>query len=140
MWTPSDPHRAQPAAFCVGGGQAQMTPQPGRPERTEALQHAKAQSGKLAIPAASQIIAWRTSHGRDRIPAFQDLRDDQRLVLGAPHSPAICTGEHLKPMNRLSVSIIHCIHSMLNGFHQTRRSGRHEEGDLETPQKKRLLQ
>jgi hypothetical protein len=40
-------------------------------------------------------------------------------------------------MNRLSVSIIHCDsdHSKPNGYqnHQTRRSGHHQEGDLETP-------
>jgi hypothetical protein len=38
-------------------------------------------------------------------------------------------------MNRLSDSIIHCVHSKPNGYqnHQTRRSGHHQEGDLETP-------
>jgi hypothetical protein len=38
-------------------------------------------------------------------------------------------------MNRLSDSIIHCVHSKPNGYqnHQTRRSGHHQEGDLGTP-------
>jgi hypothetical protein len=38
-------------------------------------------------------------------------------------------------MNRLSDSIIHCVHSKPNGYqnHQTRRSGHHQEGDRGTP-------
>jgi hypothetical protein len=38
-------------------------------------------------------------------------------------------------MNRLSDSIIHCVHSKPNGCdnHQTRRSGHHQEGDRRTP-------
>jgi len=56
----SFPHRAQPgaAAFCFDDGRREKTvSRPGPPERTVVLQHAKAQSGTLAIPAASQIIA-----------------------------------------------------------------------------------
>ncbi len=34
-----------------------------------------------------------------------DLSDDPRLVLVAPRSPTTRSGEHLKPMNRLSDSI-----------------------------------
>jgi tetratricopeptide (TPR) repeat protein len=38
-------------------------------------------------------------------------------------------------MNRLSDSIIHCVHSKPNGYdnRQTRRSGHHQEGDRRTP-------
>ena len=56
----SFPHRAHPgpAAFCIGDGRTEKTvPRPGLPERTAALQHAKEQSGTLAIPGASQITA-----------------------------------------------------------------------------------
>jgi hypothetical protein len=115
-------------------------PRPGRPERTAALQHAKAQPGTLAIPAASQIIAAAkvrvpSGYGRDRSAAHYDLSDDPCLVFGAPCAPATCAGEHLKPMNRLSDSIIQCVHSKPNGYrnHQTRRSGHYQEGDLGTP-------
>src|SRR5664280_803641 len=134
-------HRAQPgaAAFCVDGGPAERTmPRPERPEQTEALQYAQAQSGKLAVPAASQIIAAvqvRAVYGRHRSAARHDLSDDPRLVFGAPRAPATCAGEHLKSTNQLNDSIIHCDHSKPNGYrnHQTRRSGHHQEGDLETP-------
>src|ERR1700736_4899923 len=76
-----------------------------------------------------------SGYGRDRLAARYDLSDDPCLVLVAPRSPATCTGEHLKPMKRLSDSIIHCVHSKPNGYqnHQTRRSGHHQEGDLGTP-------
>src|ERR1700738_3605935 len=76
-----------------------------------------------------------SGYGRDRLAARYDLSDDPCLVLVAPRSPATCTGKHLKPMNRLSDSIIHCVHSKPNGYqdHQTRRSGHHQEGDLGTP-------
>src|SRR6202022_141957 len=76
-----------------------------------------------------------SGYGGDRLAARYDLSDDPCLVLVAPRSPATCTGEHLKPMKRLSDSIIHCVHSKPNGYqnHQTRRSGHHQEGDLGTP-------
>src|ERR1700730_14710064 len=70
-------------------------------------------------------------------PTICRLPDSRRHQLWAiaPRSPATCTGEHLKPMKRLSDSIIHCVHSKPNGYqnHQTRRSGHHQEGDLGTP-------
>src|SRR5712675_2537629 len=76
-----------------------------------------------------------SGHGRDRLAARYNLSNDPRLVLVAPRSPTTRTGEHLEPMNRLSDSIIHCVHSKPNGYqnHQTRRSGHHQEGDLGTP-------
>src|SRR6266404_7475748 len=76
-----------------------------------------------------------SGHGRDRLAARYNLSNDPRLVLVAPRSPTTRTGEHLEPMNRLSDSIIHCVHSKPNGHqnHQTRRSGQHQEGDLGTP-------
>src|SRR5665811_497208 len=76
-----------------------------------------------------------SGHGRDRLAARHNLSNDPRLVLVAPRSPTTRTGEHLEPMNRLSDSIIHCVHSKPNGYqnHQTRRSGHHQEGDLRTP-------
>src|SRR5467141_3725207 len=76
-----------------------------------------------------------SGHGRDRLAARYNLSNDPRLVLVAPRSPTTRTGEHLQPMNRLSVSIIHCVHSKPNGYqnHQTRRSGHYQERDLETP-------
>src|ERR1700676_1074079 len=76
-----------------------------------------------------------SGHGRDRLAARYNLSNDPRLVLVAPRSPTTRTGEHLEPMNRLSDSIIHCVHSKPNGYqnHQTRRSGHHQEGDLGNP-------
>src|SRR6202165_1417549 len=76
-----------------------------------------------------------SGHGRDRLAARYNLSNDPRLVLVAPRSPTTRTGEHLEPMNRLSDSIIHCVHSKPNGYenHQTRRSGHHQEGDRGTP-------
>src|SRR5260370_42671277 len=76
-----------------------------------------------------------SGHGRDRLAARYNLSNDPRLVLVAPRSPTTRTGEHLEPMNRLSDSIIHCVHSKPNDYqnHQTRRSGHHQEGDLGTP-------
>jgi hypothetical protein len=112
-------HRAQPgaAAFCVDGGLAEKTmPRLGQPERTEALQYAKAQSGTLATPVASQTIAVVKvravgATAETESPLAKISAIISAFVLGAPRSPATCTGELLKPMNRLSVSIIHCVHS-----------------------------
>jgi len=82
-----------------------------------------------------------SGHGRDRLAACLNLSDNPRLVLVAPRSPTTRTGEHLKPMNRLSDSIIHCVHSKPNGYdnHQTRRSGHHQEGDRGTPLTEEVL-
>src|SRR5712672_4537745 len=76
-----------------------------------------------------------SGHCRDRLAARYNLSNDPRLVLVAPRSPTTRPGENLEPMNRLSDSIIHCVHSKPNGYqnHQTRRSGHHQEGDLGTP-------
>jgi hypothetical protein len=76
-----------------------------------------------------------SGYGRDRLAARYDLSDDACLVLVAPRSPTPRTGEHLEPMNRLSDSIIHCVHSKPNGYENrpTRRSGHLQEGDRGTP-------
>src|ERR1700686_3804677 len=76
-----------------------------------------------------------SGHGRDRLAARYNLSNDPRLVLVAPRSPTTGTGEHLEPMNRLSDSIIHCVHSKPNGYdsRQTRRSGHLQEGARGTP-------
>jgi hypothetical protein len=68
-----------------------------------------------------------SGYGRDGFAAHCYLSDNPRLVLVGSRPPATCTGEHLKPMNRLSDGIIHCVHSKPNGNdnHQTRRSGHH---------------
>lgn len=75
-----------------------------------------------------------SSYGRDRLAAHYGLCDDPCLVLVAPRSPTTRTGEHLEPMNRLSDSIIHCVHSKPNGYEsrKTRRSGHFQEGDRGT--------
>ena len=74
-------------------------------------------------------------YGRDRLAARYDLSDNPSLVLVAPRSPTTRTGEHLKPMNRLSDSIIHYVHSKPNVYEnrQTRRSEHLQEGDRGTP-------
>src|ERR1017187_11037028 len=75
------------------------------------------------------------AQGKDTLAACLNLSDNPPLVLVAPRSPTTRTGEHLKPMNRLSDSIIHCVHSKPNGYEnrQTRRSGHLQEGDRRTP-------
>jgi len=135
-----DHSRTGAAAFCVDGGWAEkMVPRPGRPERTAALQHAKAQSGTFAFPAASQITAAAKIRavGLRQRQTRRSLRSRRRSVpvLVAPRSPTTRTGEHLEPMNRLSDSIIYCVHSKPNGYDsgQTRRSGHLQEGDRGTP-------
>jgi hypothetical protein len=63
-------------------------------------------------------VSVATSHlcHEQTSPARYDLSDNASLVLVAPRSPTTRTGEHLKPMNRLSDSIIHCVHSKPNGY------------------------
>jgi hypothetical protein len=90
---------------------------------------------KLAAELAFDAFIERrqslpSGYGRDRLAARYDLSDDPRFVLVAPRSPTTRTGEHLEPMNRLSDSIVHCVHSKPNGYdsRQTRRSGHLQEG------------
>jgi hypothetical protein len=70
-----------------------------------------------------------SGYGRDGRAAHCYLSYNPRLVLVASRPAPTCTGEYLKPMNRLGDSIIHCVHSKPNGYenHQTRRSGHHQE-------------
>jgi hypothetical protein len=66
---------------------------------------------RLQLPSPAKKLLRRqpvpSGYGRDGLPAHCYRSDNPRLVLVAPRPPVTCTGEHLKPMNRLSCSIIH---------------------------------
>jgi hypothetical protein len=47
----------------------------------------------------------RRATGRDGLSAHCYLNDNPRLVLVVPRPLATCTGEHLKPMNRLVIAL-----------------------------------